>query len=189
MGKMATPLLPLVSDELEARNNIETYNKALEELDPDQYGKRAIARMIPYVRAWYAMSDARGQLMFAPSKFIGYSAISADLYEHYEQLDGRVTESRLAKWAEPITPADPRYGQFQRELSLFCARFGGHPNGRARLGFFRSAQAVGASLLNGLPENGDDEHIKAVLAIIARMPLEARERVRRGVSQMSSRQS
>jgi hypothetical protein len=185
---MATPILPLVSDVREAQGNIETYYKALEGLDPDQYGKRAVARMIPYVRAWYAVRDAHGRLIFAPSKFIGYSSITADLYEQYEQLDGRVTESRLAKWAEPITPADLRYGEFQRELSLFCARFGAHPNGRARLSFLRSSHGA-ASLLNDPPENGDDEHVKAVLAIIARMPPEARERVKQGVGQMSARQS
>jgi hypothetical protein len=186
---MATPVLPLVSNVHEAQDNIETYHKALEGLDPEKYGERAIARMIPYVRAWYAVRDARGRLMFAPSKFIGYSAITADLYEQYEQLDGRVTESRLAKWAEPITPTDPRYSEFQRELSLFCARFGAHPNGRARLGFFSSSHGIGASLADHPPENGDDEHVEAVLAIIARMPPEARERVWRGVAQMSFRQS
>jgi len=58
-AKVARPVLPLVSDVHEVRDNIEAYHKALEGLDPDQYGERAIARMIPYVRAWYAVRDAR----------------------------------------------------------------------------------------------------------------------------------
>jgi len=50
-------------------------------------------------RAWYAIEDENGQVLLAPSKFIGYQGLTGESYRDIsEEIDGRATESVLGRW-------------------------------------------------------------------------------------------
>ncbi len=166
-------VMPLVSDEQEAIENIGLYARLVESRSRNK-PLRPTA-MIPYVQAWYATPDGKGGYHYGPSKFIGYADITGALYEeHHVALDGRLTESQLAKWAEPIRPGHPLYKEIHRGLARFCARHGGHINGRARIALLRSHDDPG-------PPDSDAMVEAALLLLVSRLPAVARRRIRRQI--------
>lgn len=125
----APEIPPLVESQDQAVDNIRRYNAEVE----------AIAYLIPYTRAWYALREKDGRWLFGPSKFIGYQGLTADLYDALNRngLDGRPTERRLARWATPVEAGDPEHAVLREALLDFCARLERVPNNLARIAVIR----------------------------------------------------
>jgi hypothetical protein len=106
-----------------------------------QKGAGAMADVLPYNRAWYAIKREKGWL-FGPSKFVGYDDLTAEQYMEgaSENLDGRVTEGVLGKWSELVEEGHPKYEELHAALSKFCAHFGKKPNSRARISLVRPSK-------------------------------------------------
>jgi hypothetical protein len=170
------PLPPLVTDADQVTKNIRTFNDAIKPDAADSAAKHALARIIPFVQSWLVLPQPGGDYLFGPSKFIGYADMSARIYaENHVALNGRLTERRLAKWATPVPNSDPRHPELMRGLVALCSRFLANPNGRARLALLRAPPKVPASV----PAVGDEEHVRAVLALVARMPAAAQHEIKR----------
>ena len=149
--------------------NISVYNGALHNgADED------VRRLIPNVQAWYA-TERDGDILFGPSKFIGYTNMTAQLYAAETgasgRLDGRVTEKRLAPWARLITKDDPEYTKFHEALASFCADYASFPNKRARISVFLTPGEVGAST--------EDAQVKALSVLISALSDEGKRNLKK----------
>lgn len=122
MSKLA-PLL--ISSLSEAKDGIRRFHEELQTL-PD------LVDLLSSFQAWYAISDAEGQILMAPSKFIGYQGQTARSYRKVNRdTDGRATEGVLSRWfSQPDTVSEQVLIQ---ELAKFLNRFGKKPNKRARV--------------------------------------------------------
>ena len=141
-----------------AIKNIQTFNIALRS---EKYP--SIYRLLSHVQAWYVWENENGELLFGPSKFIGYEDMTPDFYIEETgangRLDGRVTEKRLSPWTEEVSTSDERFSNLYSSLSLLCAKYGAYPNARARISVFRDLSVSEAPT--------EDEQVKAISVLIA----------------------
>jgi hypothetical protein len=73
--------------------------------------------------------------MFAPSKFVGYHGMTAEIYgrNYNKEMDGRETEVAIKDMIRAIPKNDPGFHAARDQLFDFCAKFGKKPNGRCRI--------------------------------------------------------
>jgi hypothetical protein len=105
-----------------------------------------------YIRSWYAARNEKKNWEFGPSKFIGYADLSVGEYQKsQEPLDGRITESVLQQWSEPVERGHAIYDELHAALMAFCARHGKKPNSLARIALIKT------------PDNGAVEKVQDVV--------------------------
>lgn len=92
-----------------------------------------LQRRLAFARAWYAVQDDNGEWHFAPSKFCGYEAMTAEEYVNDDPRDGRRTEKQLQRWFSIVPEGDDLFDELYEELSTFLARFGKPPSSAVRL--------------------------------------------------------
>jgi hypothetical protein len=164
----------LVSSAAQVRDNHATYQREMS--SPDGPPRQALVEVIPYIQSWIAVHDSSGRFVFAPSKFVGYRDMTAEMYHrHHEDMDGRVTERVIASWIRVMAEGDPDYDDARDQLFDFCATFGKKPNGRCRISI----------LLDG-DENrrGDRDSALAELLVevFAMLPLSQQQHVARRIT-------
>jgi hypothetical protein len=150
----------LISSVDQLAENVRRYNKSAEKF----------AELMPYNRAWYALSTKNGWLL-GPSKFVGY-VISADEYlgspysaekhgriQRDMTLDGRVTEGALKRWSDLVEQGHPDYDDLHMALNELCGRYGKKPNTLARISIIQTEPQEAAPI-------GDD--LVALLAAVFR---------------------
>jgi|SRR6185312_867287 len=168
-------LPPLVFDLEQVLGNIAAFNEALDRVPFKNRAQHPLIRVIPFMKSWYATPHGDGH-RFGPSKFVGHVGLDAESYgELHARLDGRLTERRLAQWAQPVGNDHPEYAELKNELSRFCGRFLLSPNLRARIALLDPPQKVPEAP----PTIGDAAHVTAVLTLVARMPPMAQQEIRR----------
>lgn len=93
-------------------------------------------------RAWYAITDTDGEILLAPSKFIGYQALTARIYlELNKKLDGRDTEAVLSRWFS--SPEHDATEEFLHEkLANLLSPFGKKPGKLARISTINGSSLV-----------------------------------------------
>ena len=118
---------PLITNREQVLETISRFHKDLSE-------HYRLPRLLALFRAWYYDPDSDN---VGPSKFIGYTKISAEVYNSVD-LDGRETESVLRDWFDVLEEGTPEYryvrdkvleqnASFQRNLNVL-ARFCAPPN-------------------------------------------------------------
>jgi hypothetical protein len=88
-----------------------------------------------YTLSWIAIRDHQGKYMFAPSKFVGYHGMTAEIYgrNYDKEMDGRETEVAIKDMIRAMSKSDPGFHAARDQLFDFCAKFGKKPNGRCRI--------------------------------------------------------
>ena len=122
---MTKQIPPLISSLDEAKDGIRRF--------PDEVAALpGMADLLGSFQAWYAITDAEGHVLLAPSKFVGYQGLTAQTYLRVNrETDGRATEAVLSRWfSQPDTPSEQ---VLIEELAKFLNRFGKKPNKRARV--------------------------------------------------------
>lgn len=161
--------ITLVQSANEAVANIRMFNDALN----DNQASPPLVRLLPHVQAWYAIEDD-GEYLFGPSKYIGYTAMTAELYAEETgatgRLDGRVTEKRLSPWATPMTEDDSRYEKLHAALARLCADYGTFPNKRARISIFEPSDKGAVTEM---------EQVKALSVLIRALSSDAKRELKR----------
>jgi hypothetical protein len=128
---MSIATLRLVSSAAQVRDNHATYQREM--ASSGSPARQALVEVIPYIQSWVAVYDNR-QFLFAPSKFVGYRDMTAEMYRrHHKDMDGRVTERVIAPWIRVMGEGGADYDHARDQLFDFCATFGKKPNGRCRL--------------------------------------------------------
>jgi hypothetical protein len=122
-------VIPLALTPEDVRTAIRKYAGELD-ASPD------LQNRLPYVHAWYAEKQD-GRWFFAPSKWAGYTGMTAKRYLDNAgaggYMDGRRTEHRLRKWFEPLNPGSPQYVELHKNLASFTAKYGKQPRGDCRI--------------------------------------------------------
>lgn len=128
--EMNTPhssLPPLVANEKEVLDNIIQFNADL----GSHQGAHLITILSNFI-SWYAVKGPDGSILLAPSKFVGYSNMTAGLYKNvYLYTTGRDTELHLARWFDRPSAAEEQ--RLLGVLTQFLAGFGKAINKRARI--------------------------------------------------------
>ena len=121
----AVELVSTVSDVV---CNIHTYQA---DVRANEGLRKRIARTI----WWYAAKDGDTWL-FAPSKFVGYAGMTAELYlaNYAGDMDGRDTEKTMKALFIEVTPGDPAFEELIRGLNGFLHTLGAEA-GRRFKGF------------------------------------------------------
>ena len=129
----------LVQSAEEAISNIESFRKELHR-SPDLQARAA------YSRAWYAYERDDGTVIFGPSKFIGYSGMTAKEYvgENHDR-DGRKTEVCLQDWFEEVSDDNLRE-KLEEQLADFLAQYGKSPSRASRINVLRAASTQKAGV-------------------------------------------
>ena len=148
----------LVTDYVEVVRSVGSFNEGLDE------GKGLDAR-IAFARAWYYVPtlDAVG-----PSKFIGYSGMTAGDYMILA-LDGKETEPRLRRWFEALEPGTPEHAYVQRKVADLALRYGRKVSKAARFGAQRGWRLSGDDLrgLEPTPTSSPEES-SAIIEVFVR---------------------
>lgn len=114
----------------EVEHNIANYQDAIAKYP-------ALARGMPNVRGWYASRTEIGEWIFAPSKFVGYKASSAEKYIKEStqggDRDGGQTEKVLRTWFQEVEQNTRLGEELFQELRLFLSRHDKKPNKIARI--------------------------------------------------------
>lgn len=122
---MQVQLPPLISSLEEAQAGIRRFQDELNVLP-------GLVDLLSSFRSWYAIADQNGNIIFGPSKFIGYVGLSAKGYRAVNPLiDGRDTEALLKRWFNSPDSASEQV--LIDELGRFLNRFGKRPNKLARI--------------------------------------------------------
>lgn len=120
-------LPPLVANQKEAMDNIITFNADLR----SHQGAHLITILSNFI-SWYAIDGPDGSILLAPSKFVGYSNMTAGLYKNvYKSTTGRDTELHLARWFDRPSAAEEQ--RLLGALTKFLSGFGKAINKRARI--------------------------------------------------------
>jgi hypothetical protein len=129
--------LLLISNEADAARALRSFPAALKE-------SPRLQDRLPNARGWYAVQDDDGRWIFAPTRWIGYSNMTADRYltESATAADGRKIENRLVQWFTPLTPDTPLHAELHAVLAAFLAEFGKQPNGAVRISLLNTAQST-----------------------------------------------
>lgn len=126
----------LINHQEEVIDNIKRFCDELEGADKSENkALHTLIENIPRNRAWYFFYDESSKkYKFAPSKYIGYESINAEMYyKSRHLLDGRNTESVLSNWYEQISKGHPNYEELSTELKKFCSKYGKKPNSLFRI--------------------------------------------------------
>lgn len=121
---MTSQLPPFVSSLDEAFDGIRMFQTAI--ADP------GMVEIASTYRAWYAIKEADGRVLLAPSKFIGYKGFTAQTYLQVNGVaNGRQTEGVLGRWFQMPDAASEEF--LMQELAKLLGRFGKRPNKLARV--------------------------------------------------------
>jgi hypothetical protein len=161
----------LVSNEAQVLDNIQRFGDELER-SPD------LQSYLSYFRAWYTGFESDGSYSFGPSKFIGYRNLTAEDYIASSELDGRQTESRLAKWFVEIGPEHIAYEPLREQLHDFLAEYGKAPSSAMRINIPISVHDSAVAEYAANAENGDRLLGDLLIAVALRLPHAERQRVR-----------
>lgn len=155
----------LVQNRDEAIRNIHSFQGELER-------SQELQSRLAYCRAWYAIRQDDGTYLFGPSKFIGYSGMTAEEYVGpNNDRDGRRTESRLQDWFEEVT--NPRAARLlESKLADYLAKFGKAPSKKARINVCRQPANIGAGA------DSDELLLNLLVAVLRRLSPEQRHWVR-----------
>ena len=123
----------LIDSRAQAVNNIRRYQTELDE-------SSELVRRMRNVRHWYAIED-RGRWLFAPSKFVGYTANTTKVYlERHKYRDSRDTEKTLKRWFE-AAPRDLGIELRGALLDFFEKHEHPGPNRKANIYILKEASA------------------------------------------------
>ena len=149
--------------------NIQTFQEEVE-----TNGKNNdLAHTLSHFRAWYAIK-AGSEWIFGPSKFVGYSDLTANSYSvNNAKLDGRQTEATIQPWFTEVS-SGPLHDELHEALNDFLASFGKKPSTLARI-------SVRSDAFNGVAEeaNSATNLAKAFLTIYRNLPTESQQEFRR----------
>lgn len=123
----------LVSSSDQVRASHATYQREMSSLRGGS--NRPLIDVMSYTLSWIAIRDHQGKYIFAPSKFVGYRDMTAEIYDrNYNiDMDGRKTEVAIKDWIRVLAKGDSGYDVARDQLFDFCAKFGKKPNGRCRI--------------------------------------------------------
>lgn len=121
-----SPILAIQPDEVVT--NIRSFGGAVEK-------SPTLQARLSNMRAWYAIPERSGRWQFAPSKWAGYSGMTATEYEAHarENMDGKLTEKRLNRWFRPMKPGTPEHVELLKQLAAFTTRYGKQPSAACRI--------------------------------------------------------
>jgi len=161
--------MPLVTEYDHVVDNITRF---CDELDNSQDLQDRLA----YARAWYAHQDTDGEWHFGPSKFVGYSDMTAEQYMDGQPRDGRKTELTLHEWFTPLPKKnDPIYKDLKNRLTAFLHNYGKAPCHDIRINVAKDfcARQLGS-------DDADENRTIAdlIIAVSRKLPRVERERVR-----------
>jgi uncharacterized protein (DUF433 family) len=114
----------IVSDASEAVENIVLFNRSAL--------SGPFLSFISYARSWYAVKGEGGAWLFGPAKFAGYIGNMEAAYEN-EAHDGRVLESALKEWFEPVAEGHILEAELKAALRRFLASHGKSLNQLAKI--------------------------------------------------------
>ncbi len=146
----------LVSSVDDVIANIRTYQV---DLKRDEFLQARIAKTI----WWYAAQDGDAWI-FAPSKFVGYVGMTAEVYrENYNaDMDGRDTEKNMSDMFVEVGPGASAFTELEAALQAFAASFG-RKVGRRFKGF-----RVAPDLLETIgPVRRSDEEARIAARIVS----------------------
>ncbi len=122
---MSKQNVSLINNIEQAKNNIWQFQIEME--SPEQ-----MVDLLGAFKAWYAIPDDKGDILFAPSKFIGYQDLTAQTYrEAARETNGRDTEAVLSRWFKQPEGACEQV--LIQELAKWLGRFGKKPNKSVRV--------------------------------------------------------
>lgn len=158
--------IKLITKSAQALENIVRFQKEV----LSNKSRNTLVDTLSHFRAWYAIEED-GQWFFAPSKFIGYAGLTAELYEeNLREMDGRATEVTLQPWFHEVSQSELE-DQLQEELSDFCASFDKKPNALVRISVLREIDDKQARPTIGW--------VDAMLTLYRKMPNDAQQEFRR----------
>lgn len=92
---------------------------------------------LAYARAWYAFKTKKGW-QFVPSKFGGYTDMTAKEYLNDDHRDGRRTEKQLAQWFSEVPEDSELFAELYAELVTFLELYQKTPSTAARINVLTS---------------------------------------------------
>lgn len=161
----------IITNAEEALANIDRYDDAIK-------NGLEVGELASYVRAWYAKKDEYGNWIFGPSKFIGYSNLSASEYRSTAgNLDGRITEKQLQNWFSEVDCNNSKYNELTNALKLTLAKLGKTPSKIHRINIFNEHNANSKTTM----ENSNDDLIKLLIKVIKRLDTIDRNRIKKEI--------
>lgn len=115
----------LVSKPSEVRDNAVRF-----ELEVDT--SPTLQDRLAYARAWYAFKTKNGW-QFVPSKFGGYTNMTAKEYLNNDLRDGRRTEKQLAQWFTEVPEDSELFTELYGELVALLETYQKAPSTAARI--------------------------------------------------------
>lgn len=166
IGMKRRLLATMASDD--AATAIRTFAAAVE-------GSSDLQQRLSQARAWYGVKDAAGQWAFAPSKWVGFSRMTAERYlDQHDGIDGRQTEKRLNEWFSILPEDSDLHATLFKQLSEFLGEYGKQPSSAARI-----------SIINGDEITSDDDKDAAVtrliVALLGKIRPEHRNEIRKSL--------
>jgi hypothetical protein len=162
--------LRAVTNRDHAKENFIQYPRAVESSD-------LVRSSIPFTHWWYAMV-IDGEWKFAPSKFVGYRGMNAELYEHrYKKMTGTYTESVLREWFDEI---DLR-SELGRDLSTRLEKFANGFGKSLRRGFGMLVVRGNLATASGESDTLEQRVISAIVALAECLSENAKSELRRRI--------
>lgn len=100
----------------------------------------ALQDRLAYARAWYAFKTTAGW-QFVPSKFGGYTNMTAAEYLNDDLRDGRRTEKQLAQWFTEVPDQSDLFKELYGELVSLLATYQKAPSTAARISVLKEVYA------------------------------------------------
>lgn len=172
---MTVQMPSLISSLEEAKSGILRFQDELNVLP-------GVVDLLSSFQSWYAIADKNGNILFGPSKFIGYDGLTAKRYRAVnKQTDGRVTEALLRRWfAQPDSTSEQL---LISELARLLNRFGKKPNKRVRIS---TVNGVGLTPGNEAQEsNYGPSPVDALLVMYRLLHADDQKEFRRRISRES----
>ncbi len=172
---MTQPTPRLIATLDDAKDGIARFQDALK--SPEIQG------LLGMFRAWYAIEDENGEILLAPSKFIGYQGLTGESYRDIsEEIDGRATESVLGRWFS--RPASQTEDALIDKLAELLSWYGKTPSKAVRI------CTVGGATLGDIQSDAKAESergadpVDAMLVFYGLLSPDDQQEVRRRISEI-----
>ena len=119
--------LKLVTTREDVEKGIAQFNYDLAHADPST--RKALVDRLAFNRAWYYAPKPE---LVGPSKFVGYAGMTASLYVHGLQLDGRDTEPALQRLFRVLDRGSPEEALVRSKVEALLSLHGKALNRAAR---------------------------------------------------------
>jgi hypothetical protein len=138
--------------------NIDEVAENIRDFARELHGSSDLQDRLSYARSWYVLPDGEKGRCFAPSKWAGYSGMTARSYVQHAAtgMDGRKTESRLRKWSIPVDTKSKEYDELYNELAAFLMQYGKQPSSETRISIIENATDV---------SDDDDDLVELIIRV------------------------